>query len=106
MVVIQNPWTQDFGSSIQIAKTNPLQTCAGNTLNVYDPNGKLLGSAVVTAATQTNNPLPANTQDVVFGSTYDYYTFFAVGRAALMHITDKQGFLQKRLEDVPFYKLT
>ncbi len=51
----------------------------GDTINVYNPAAKLLGTATISSFTYTSTaPVPPSTPDSVFGGTFQYYQFYLV----------------------------
>ncbi len=68
----QSQSTLTLGSNV--LNTDELNT--GDSINVYNPAGRLLGSATVSTMTATTAPVPATTQDQVFGGTFEGYTYY------------------------------
>lgn len=51
----------------------------GDTINVYNPAAKFLGTATISSFAFTNTaPVTPSTPDIVFGGTFQYYTYYQV----------------------------
>ncbi|BDA47123.1 hypothetical protein COCOBI_09-5780 [Coccomyxa sp. Obi] len=50
----------------------------GDIITVYDPNARNLGSTTVVSVMNVNAPVPATTQDIVFGGDYNGYSYLKV----------------------------
>lgn len=70
--VLQSQNTITLGAPI--IGTGELNT--GDTINVYNPDGRLLGTATVSSMTSTTAPVPPTTQDNVFGGDFSSYYYY------------------------------
>ena len=58
---------------------NTYEINVGDTINVYNPSAKLLGTATISSFTSTSTaPVPPSTPDIVFGGTFQYYSYYQV----------------------------